>query len=584
MDVTTNGAARRRIGYGSPTTEFNPNAAASFSTPCSPVATPLIDDDQEVAFFGPRAWGERNITLTHYWHSRVAKAAVAFVVVHCILLIVHRLLAVTLFVSGNLFWAVPYCLAIGIAAILHSTIYLRDYIKAPVIVDTRFAAFLDLFSFRGTTEFLKFSSGSILIAWAFAAQLGTCYQGPILFTTDLTRNSLTKFLNEEIFYIILAGAYTGTLLFLQRHFDISRPYMKLPIVHRLKFLEFKAKARPTLMKSFRKSFWIAISFTCVYHFFLYDVKNTIIRYSLFLDSSTLEIARTWYEFFNLRRFLVMYLSCGLTVFSFRMSNIFMKMFMMAPQDFDVELYHEEQAELSLSEAMVDTRVPLIRVLAFQYLLKISEGRDAVSKDRRRKIFSLIPPSDVAAEWQAVKRDCLAVIDKFSVALDCFRVVADLRTAESAVPVISRHLAMQWMRLEAQRSQTNQKLRAMNTFERLSYKFRSFIHRMPWLLFVFNNEAEIGFCRLVRNCQEMLIACRALSNLVAASIHEDRYGVVQRDIPQILNAFATLENRLSAFSKASPLCKGYAISVHRSLVRVWLAFPDSFGSEALKHFV
>ncbi|KAF6198262.1 hypothetical protein GE061_008009 [Apolygus lucorum] len=550
-------------------------------------ASPL-EEEEQFAFYPPRKFGVRNINLSHYYSRRFTKAIVAFAATHCFLLLAYRIFAITSFISGSysIFWTVPYFFAIVLSSFLHCTIYVRDYIQSPVEVDTRFKAFLQLFTLDNLFEWLKFALGGSLISWVFAAQLGSYYQGPVLFTGDLNRpDSHTKFLNEECLYVILSGAWFGTVLFFQRYFDFTRPRIKFSIIQRLKFQEFKAKARPTLNKSFRKSMWPAVWFTVAYHFVLYDVKSLIVSTSLFLDSSTLEIDHTWYQFFNVRRFLVMYLSGVLTVFSFRMAKILMRIFMLTPQEFGVELFDENQSDLSLSEAIGDRRVPLVRALAFKYLVSVAQGQDVDSKDKRRKIFSLNPTGDVPAEWKTVSHDCLGVIEEFSAKLESLRDIAvhKGKWSDDVVPVLPRHLAMQALRNKAQKEQLTEQRRAMTSLERLRFESKQLISKMPWLTYLFDCEKENQFLRLTRDCQIMLFSVRVLSSLVSFSVLEDRFGVVQRDVSQILATLNALKDKLVTLRRVSPPCAGYAVYVQRSLNRIWFSCPDSYGADGLKYY-
>uniref|UniRef100_A0A146LRF5 Nucleoporin Ndc1 n=1 Tax=Lygus hesperus TaxID=30085 RepID=A0A146LRF5_LYGHE len=561
----------------------------SMSHQGNPEGTPnLLEEEEQFAFYPPRKFGIRDINLSHYYSTRFTKVIIAFAATHCFLLLAYRILAITFLISGSssILWTVPYFFSIIIASFLHCTIYLRDYIKPPFEVDTRFKAFLQLFTLENLFEWLKYALGGSLISWVFAAQLGSYYQGPVLFTGDLNKPDLhTKYLNEECLYVIISGAWFGSVLFFQRYFDFTRPRIKFSIIQRLKFQEFKAKARPTLKKSFRKSVWPAVWFTVAYHFFLYDVKSLIVTMSLFLESSTLEIDHTWYQFFNVRRFLVVYLSGVLTVFSFRMAKILMRIFMLTPQEFGIDLFDESQCDLSLSEAIGDSRVPLVRALAFRYLLSISQGQDPDSKDKRKKIFSLNPAGDVPAEWRTVSCDCLGVIEEFSAKLESLREIAVQKGkwSDDVVPVLPRHLAMQAMRKKAHREELTEKRKAMNPLERLSFELRQLASKMPWLMYIFDCEKENQFLRLTRDCQVMLFSVRVLSCLVSCSILEDRFGVVQRDIPMILATLNTLKDKLVALRRVSPPCAGFAVYVQRSLLRIWLSFPDSYGADGLRHF-
>ncbi|CAB0011099.1 unnamed protein product [Nesidiocoris tenuis] len=577
-DVLLN-STRRRTGFTSPTTreatysswaENSPQGTSwsdrvngSLQEKIDPAELPskaaLVEE--EIAFYPPNKWDDRGVDLALYWSPRLTRALATLIGVQCILLVLFRLAAVVLFVGSNasIFWALAYFLASLVSAACLSSIYLRDYIAYPVEISSRFDAFLALFTLPALAGWAKFTVGCSLISWMFAAQLDS-YQGLVLFSQS------GKYLNEENLYVVMSGAWIGTLLFFQRHFKFTSQRIRFPVIQRMKFLELQAKARPTLKKSVQSAFCPLVFFTMGYHFVFGDIKHLIVALSVFLSSSTLEIERCWYELFNLRRFLVVYLCTILTVFSVRLAKIIVRMFLLSPREFGIELFDRYQKELCLSEALNETRLPLVRALAFKYLMTVSSSSDIKAKSFRRKIFCLNPTGDVPNEWNAVRNDCLCIIRQFSSSLDNFHGLAQGKGLRhnDIIGALPSQLAYRMTRMRFQRDRLTKQRKAMGIVERMQFEIREFIQRMPWLLYIFGQQEEHAFDFAIQNCQNAMYAARSLAHLIAKSVKEDQYGVVLQDLEQIVPILLSLKDKLYALRKVNPRCHDYSINVQRSL--------------------
>jgi len=209
-------------------------------------------------------------------------------------------------------------------------------------------------------------------------------------------------------------------------------------------------------------------------------------------------------------------------------------------------FEVEDGEKSLTKAMVEEKNPLLAHLAFyDFNLMTSE-----SKLRRSHFFVLSQPGGHPHNWNNLNRACLGKIQKFITKLNESAPV--LQTKDQPQPqnqpttlysVGLRPLASASKDNEAN---NNQKTAKKPKIEEVLMK--SVLNAYPVKILkaikekfsnnaLFNSAPDAGTRSVFDECQVIIWAVEGLSFLISSSINEDRYGVVQKDLPTIIATFS-----------------------------------------------
>jgi nucleoporin NDC1 len=195
--------------------------------------------------------------------------------------------------------------------------------------------------------------------------------------------------------------------------------------------------------------------------------------------------------------------------------------------------------------------PLLHHLSLQSLARLT----ATSSSVRSSIFSLSQPGGHPHNWNTVSQSCLATLDSISSSITS---LTSPKPIAPAAPVpkpqpqqISspnmRRLApsfgakMEEVPVPATLSPAKQMISSISSvLER--------VKKQPGVAWLFRVHPDAGIRHIFCKSQAAIWSVDILSYLIANSINEDKFGVVQKELAIILNSLLSLDQKMSVYRK------------------------------------
>ncbi|VDK77803.1 unnamed protein product [Litomosoides sigmodontis] len=231
---------------------------------------------------------------------------------------------------------------------------------------------------------------------------------------------------------------------------------------------------------------------------------------------------------------------------------------------------------------------VIKVFAFWDLRSLS----AACYRRRQIIFSLSQPGGHPRNWNAIRLSCLRHIQRLNlqfenendrVRSETFASITAplLQSSDSNRPAILGQIA--W-----QKDGLRQRFPGRN-FRKVSKESwdANFANRLSSLLEKFFAHVNHHFVTLF-DVYIGILAIESVSALICVSLNEDRFGVVQRDLHQIVSALLQFCNNLERYMRSvktdkewqNVTCEPLLTSITTALNRIRLTFPEGSISKLL----
>jgi len=185
--------------------------------------------------------------------------------------------------------------------------------------------------------------------------------------------------------------------------------------------------------------------------------------------------------------------------------------------------------------------PLLRLLALQQLATLSAAAPA----ERAAVFALSQPGGHPHRWNSARAACLAALTDISTSVAAItnpKPAAAPAPAALAPIVVASPIRRLAPALPAKVEELVPAAAPSNLHTMVASSLES-LKSKPLLSALFHVTPEHGVRAVLCRGQAACWAARALSHLAAASVAEDRFGVVQKDLPSILSALLEVEQTL-----------------------------------------
>ncbi|XP_034485885.1 nucleoporin Ndc1 [Drosophila innubila] len=264
----------------------------------------------------------------------------------------------------------------------------------------------------------------------------------------------------------------------------------------------------------------------------------------------------------------------------------------------VSLASEKQ--VTVVSALGLFNVHVVQSLAAHFIYNESKRKDSTV---RLEIFQLTEPGNRPANWRELCDQSLSIIGSFTDDLtDSMRQISQMKGSEQSSdingPLLAEKLLLrQYNQLYGIRSavapppsedhvqQWDTKPRHVpNWCERISIQLEESLQRMlrriPGIIYLFVEPEGAKTMFMLENSLPVVWLTQALAEICVASLKEDRYGVVQDDLPAIIKSLHRLKCELDKLSNTMINLKANNISfnylrcaVRRSLYNICNSFYD-----------
>lgn len=349
--------------------------------------------------------------------------------------------------------------------------------------------------------------------------------------------------SEERNFVLLYSLFLGvslSLTYYRKHEYITQ----FPVVQQKRFFRVKKALGPCLLESV----WCSFKMLRLYYpaYILVGVlPQSVLSFVFGYDMNSFFMLGTVWNLCNLSLFWLCFTMSVAVVFTFKISNCFLQICNTQHYTFPIVAALADDQGKTLGEAMESSN-PLLKSLAFHDYLHISQFKGP----RRLQLFELSSPGNQPHVWNKTSAECLRMLESLRSEL----VAAIERKQQSRTPQqVSSPVAAVGMRdlfsPAAEQGNARIKKPQWSSAGRVPTKTQERSYEVANLSKDINSK-EKKSCEIFDDFQLLLCCIEGLSNLVAASIKEDKYGVVQRKLPDILSELLSLLQACENYTRIS----------------------------------
>lgn len=469
------------------------------------------------------------------------------------------------------------CSPLMLVVVVHGYFKLKPHLEQRTYHPTRFTKFIGSFSHESSIFFLNLFIG-LFTSFLFIRCLHEDFKS---FTTKTDEK---KFLNEKNVFLLFNGIFIRCFFyFKQETYERNIAYS---IIHQSKFLLFRRQIVKVVKTCFVKSLLPTVHYFGIYALFGGSICF-VLRRLFGLNVEDISILEGFGVIINLRLLTYSWILSSLIWSNMEMVGNLVNIFSTELKQFPIE-----GNTLTLSDALSLSKFQITQQLAARDLYILA---DSPSNLRRKQFYSLSVPGGHPHNWKLMVQKSLEIINKFSdeltATLDSInksrnnnnvrsnfnqplyqfyenkRIVRDTNQFNGV-----RSLAASQMKYEPAPVEKKQDILSRLTQKLFSYKF---------IFFVFGEVEGNKFDFLFsENSQTIEWLVQGISAIVARSVKEDSYGVVQHDVKQILKSMIKLKTLLDKVGTVNSIAKdrnflSLKAAVRRSLYRIVNEFSRFF---------
>lgn len=447
----------------------------------------------------------------------------------------------------------------------------------------------------------------ILTTWLYSRFLSDDYHTLFLSrsecsTDDYKLGSGQVCVNEKYLLISLYGSLIAIWYCWKK--DPSNESCEFPIIHQSKYPRIRAFLYSVLWTTLIQVFVPVL----VSHVFYSLIGRLPFQWFLRRFLSVELVLNGNVHVYDIKLLVITWILSTHILSNLHLMAFLFQVFLTQPKVFPIEagslsdnVFKQETADLTLVQALANNKVPIVRQLAALDLYTLSEYGDLYK--RRQQIFALSIPGGHPYNWNALSSQCMSLINAFNSelrsAVNNLKNGPQIKLNNNALPSQSKYL--QPFSLNAQtvpvpefRSSTptsatemadkirnrqynescgirnmltplapteNEQLlspikpisdpcaRFNQTMCILQDKIQSVkttIFNMPGIRFLFgeNEMAHLHALLTISKADEIGWVVQGLSTIAVHSLHEDRYGVVQMNLPEIIRTLLQLRESIN----------------------------------------
>lgn len=399
--------------------------------------------------------------------------------------------------SINIYSCQNYIL-LGFLDIIVSVIHIRQHSVKPIQHITRLEYIIYNIHLKKIFHLLFHGILGAFSSSLFLKLLATDYN--YLFETCTSESNYICFYNEKHLFVILHGLCIGCLYSFK--YFLHWNYVEFPIIQQPKIHIIK----PKLFKLFYESLWNSIKLIRwiypVYYILGTFLKQFISSFSGLRCSEKSSLTTTM-ELLDLKLFVICWISISLLYLKWRTFICLYQVFITEKYTFCIECNDSDDMKKYIVIGLRCEEFPLFQYLSYIDLSLLANQ----SYERRREIFGISQPGGHPYHWDAIYTECTTQIKSFLKQLK--------ENSNSGISSVGYSDASSLSPL----SNFWIKLKMYFTMELPGLKLRKLY------------------------CLPVIFSIKALCRLISASYNEDKYGVVQRSLTEILSLLFALHGTM-----------------------------------------
>ncbi|XP_031846095.1 nuclear division cycle 1 [Nomia melanderi] len=441
----------------------------------------------------------------------------------------------------------------------------KTFSNTPPYMKSRFTKFCGMF----TTQNILLCALHVIIGGLLVWLHLSVSRGTYSFLTAECKIVYGTCLVEERYIMFLSGFWSGLYFFLKSSL-FRMNYLKFPIISLSKVFRLKTEMCSMLPSLMAKCVWPVLYYLTAYYFLGSYCRSII----LFLSSAQLEneplnsisklmslslVFQLWlYHLICILTIETMYLLFNLYItewvpFEFKQNNVF----------------NNDDSAITLPEALSMDKIPIMQQLGYLDLVTMAQKE----KSRRSILFTLSQPGGHPYNWNCIVEKCTSLVKKFSDDLNkaCVKMQEPLTVNASTSTTITKSNTFQTgyvyrmrnlVREETPVSTQQDEMKKYVENELFIQKFiktkwnnlLAYLLSKPLISYVFGEIEGGEVYYILFNGQTVIWAIQAISSLAMLSLSEDSYGIVQKDLPLIINTLLGLKQSLDKLQKSNIMAK------------------------------
>lgn len=391
---------------------------------------------------------------------------------------------------------------------------------------------------------------ALLLAWIYLRFLTPRYSA--------FRNKEDGEVNQRCVFLILAGIYAGVHYFMKKGIKET---LAFPVIQQSKYSKIKAHLYKNVWDSFLDTIFPTLT-CCVLIGGCMGAWTKTFDLSFLLEIRL--ICYTWLLFAHINCSLLMYRSVFEVVFTDCI-------------EFPIERQSivAVDTSLTLAEALQSNKFPLIQLLAAQDLYNLSDDYNAT---RRRQLYALSIIGGHPYSWKHISDAGLSVLKLFVNNLN--QILNEKQPSSISKPITNNNIFASPMQDEkyAQR-QMNETMGIRNLLaspftspaplqhinstidktilspKNLKSNLQSTVSNNFCVRLFFGEDKSKKVNQILeQHYQEVTWVSQALAALAGYSLNEDKYGVVQDSLPNIIKTLLDLYHALEKISSSNLVIK------------------------------
>ncbi|XP_028042268.1 nucleoporin NDC1 [Bombyx mandarina] len=436
---------------------------------------------------------------------------------------------------------------LGLVSFFQAYIYGCYYVKPLPKYFTRFSMFLSLFCAQN----IIFSILYALSGYFTMSLYSSLAKSNFNTLKKICENYDGQCLLEQSLFLQMGGMWMGLYYFLNAHI-FSPTTLTFPHIYQDKFQQIKLAIHSILSCGFKSSI-IPVVYYCIFYYFWGHKPRNVVSdvYGLYLEDKPLD---NILNLFGSGIWIGLWFYTSLFLISVYAMRTVFNIVLTEPMKFPIE----SSKKLTLHKAIAQ-KSQFNGYLGTQDL-KIMSLTDTV---RRKEIFTLSQPGGHPRNWNNLLQECLKIVNDFSKELDSIN--GDMKPVEiemlpkrpgsSITPKSTlytgnlRNMAYSPQLHELKEHNKNKSEHTL--ISAIKEEFNILVQRIrqkPGISYLFGELTDTRLKFLLMQAQPVMWTCEGLAFIAAASLKEDKYGVVQTDLPIVISTLINLKQNLDKLTK------------------------------------
>ncbi|XP_013862935.1 nucleoporin NDC1 isoform X2 [Austrofundulus limnaeus] len=292
---------------------------------------------------------------------------------------------------------------LGGVIIMAGFLTLEYYTVIPTIACSKIALLGQLLHPRQFINSLAHCLMGIIVGWCCAITIGCRYE-MLGYPCKNSDGYPQMCVNEYHLIILLAGAFVGfshSLLGVIHNIN----YISFQTVQQYKYFRFKGSLPLVVMCSATQAFYSIKNYVVLYFFLGYIPRAWICKtLNLHLDSS-IHPLDSIAGLLDLSLLYHLWISATFLLFTWYITLLLFRIFVTEVYTFPVQSSFTEDSHQCLPKVITEKQPMILKFLALQDLALLSQH----SPSRRSEVFSLSQPGGHPHNWNAISKECLALL-------------------------------------------------------------------------------------------------------------------------------------------------------------------------------